>query len=84
VAGVAVSRPRVLNSVGVVAAVHGVALQGRGRPHRTDGDGDGAPAKRRHGLTLQSHERRVRGCDRPPSRARCISRTGVGGTVSRS
>jgi hypothetical protein len=44
VAGVAASRPRVLNSVGVVAAVHGVALQGRGWPHRTDSDGDGAPA----------------------------------------
>jgi hypothetical protein len=39
-----VSRPRVLNGVGVVAAVHGVALQGRGWPHRTDSDGDGAPA----------------------------------------
>jgi hypothetical protein len=44
VAGVAASRPRVPNSVGVVAAVHGVALQGRGWPHRTDSDGDGAPA----------------------------------------
>jgi hypothetical protein len=44
VAGVAASRPRVLNSVGVVVAVHGVALQGRGWPHRTNSDGDGAPA----------------------------------------
>jgi hypothetical protein len=42
--GVAASRPRVPNSVGVVATVHGVALQGRGWPHRTDSDGDGAPA----------------------------------------
>jgi hypothetical protein len=33
-----------LNSVGVVAAVHDVVLQGRGWPHRTDSDGDGAPA----------------------------------------
>jgi hypothetical protein len=33
----------VLNSVGVVAVVHDVALQGRGWPHRTDSDGDGAP-----------------------------------------
>jgi hypothetical protein len=40
----AASRPLVLNSVGVGAAVHGVALQGRGWPHRTDNDGDGAPA----------------------------------------
>jgi hypothetical protein len=39
-----VSRPRVLNSVKVVVAVPGVALQGRGWPHRTDSDGDGAPA----------------------------------------
>jgi hypothetical protein len=44
VAGVAASRPRVPNSVGVVVAVHGVALQGRGWPHRTDNDGDGATA----------------------------------------
>jgi hypothetical protein len=44
VAGVAASRPRVLNSIGVVAAVHGVVLQGRGWEHRTDSDGDGAPA----------------------------------------
>jgi hypothetical protein len=44
VAGVAVSRPRVPDSVGVVVAVHGVALQRRGWPHRTDSDGDGTPA----------------------------------------
>jgi hypothetical protein len=44
VAGVAASRPRVPYSVGVVAAVHGVVLQGRGWAHRTDSDGDGAPA----------------------------------------
>jgi hypothetical protein len=44
VAGVAASRPRVPNSVGVIVAVHGVALQGRGWPHKTDSDGDGAPA----------------------------------------
>jgi hypothetical protein len=43
-AGVAASRPRVLNSVGAVVAVHGVAQQGRGWPHRIDSDGDGAPA----------------------------------------
>jgi hypothetical protein len=34
----------VLNSVGVVVAVRGVAQQGRGWPHRIDSDGDGAPA----------------------------------------
>jgi hypothetical protein len=41
---VAASRPRVINSVRVVVAVHGVVLQGRGWPHRTDSDGDGALA----------------------------------------
>jgi hypothetical protein len=41
---VAASRPRVLNSAGVVVAVRGVAQQGRGWPHGTDSDGDGAPA----------------------------------------
>jgi hypothetical protein len=44
VAGVAASRPRVLNSVGAVVAVRGVAQQGRGWPRRIDSDGDGAPA----------------------------------------
>jgi hypothetical protein len=39
-----VSRPRVLNSVGAVVAVRGVALQRRGWSHRIDSDGDGAPA----------------------------------------
>jgi hypothetical protein len=41
---VAASRPRVLNNVGVVVTVRGVALQGRGWPHRTDSDGDRVPA----------------------------------------
>jgi hypothetical protein len=36
--------PTRFNSAGVVAAVHGVALQGRGWPHRVDSDGDDAPA----------------------------------------
>jgi hypothetical protein len=40
---VAASRPRVLNSVGAVVAVRGVAQQERGWPHRIDSDGDGAP-----------------------------------------
>jgi hypothetical protein len=42
--GVAASLPRVPNSAGVVAAVPGVVLQARGRPHRTNSGGDGAPA----------------------------------------
>jgi hypothetical protein len=41
---VAASRPHVLNSVGVVVAVHGVAQQGQGWTHRADSNGDGAPA----------------------------------------
>jgi hypothetical protein len=44
VEGVAASRPRMPNGAGVVVAVPDVALQGRGWPHRTDSDGDGAPA----------------------------------------
>jgi hypothetical protein len=35
---------RVLNSAGVVVAVLGVALQGQGRPRRTNSGGDGTPA----------------------------------------
>jgi hypothetical protein len=34
----------VLNNIGAVVAVRGVAQQGRGWPHRIDSDGDGAPA----------------------------------------
>jgi hypothetical protein len=83
---VAASRPRVLNSVGAVVAVHGVAQQGRGWPHRIDSDGDGAPA----GLTsrFDSAESREEGSrvrpPTPPLRARCVGRTRVGGIVSRS
>jgi hypothetical protein len=39
-----------LNSVGAVVAVRGVAQHGRGWPHRIDSDEDGAPA----GLTSRS------------------------------
>jgi hypothetical protein len=86
IAGVATSRPRVLNSVGAVVAVRGVAQQGRGWPHRIDSGGYGAPV----GLTsrfdpAESREEgsRVR-LPPPPSRARRVSRTRVGGAVSRS
>jgi hypothetical protein len=74
----------VLNSVEVVVAVRGVALQGRGRPRRTDSGGDGAPA----GLTsrFDPAESREEGSrvQPAPSRARCVSCTGVDNTVSRS
>jgi hypothetical protein len=66
VAGVAASRPHAPNSAGVVVAVPSVVLQARGRPHRTNSGGDGVPPAWRHGLTLQIHERGVRGCGRPP------------------
>jgi hypothetical protein len=71
-----VSRPRVLNNIGVVVAVRCVAQLGRGWPHRTDSDGDGAPA----GLTsrFDPAESREGG-----SRVWCVSHTRVGGTVSR-
>jgi hypothetical protein len=57
VAGVAASRPRVFNSAGVVVAVPDVVLQGRGWPHRTNSDGDGAPA----GLTSWLDPAKLRG-----------------------
>jgi hypothetical protein len=40
----AASCPACFNNAGVVVEVPGVALQGRGWLHRTDSDGDGAPA----------------------------------------
>jgi hypothetical protein len=42
------------------------------------------PPARRHGVVLCSHGKSIRGFHRPPSRARRVSRTGVGGKVSRS
>jgi hypothetical protein len=41
---VAAFRPHVLNSVGVVVVVRGMAQQGQGWPHRIDSDANGAPA----------------------------------------
>jgi hypothetical protein len=73
------------NSAGVVAVVRGVALQGRGWPHRVDSDGD--DRSRRPDVTAWpcvSTEKMFEGAASPPSRARRVSRTGVGGTVSRS
>jgi hypothetical protein len=71
---VAASRPRVLNSIGAVVAVRGVAPQRRGWPHRTDSDGDGAPA----GLTsrfdpAESREEGSRVQPPPPPRGRGAS-----------
>jgi hypothetical protein len=44
VAGVTASRPRMLNSVGVVVAVRGVAQQWQGWLNEVDSDGNGAAA----------------------------------------
>jgi hypothetical protein len=65
--------------------VRGVALQGRGWPQRVDSDGD----DRSHWPDVTawpcvSTEKTFEGAAGPPSRARRVSRTGVGGTVSRS
>jgi hypothetical protein len=77
--------PRVLNSVGVVVAVRGVAQQGRGWPHRVDSEGDGAPARPDVMVCPCVVTRKgFEGAAAPHSRARRASRTGVGGTVSRS
>jgi hypothetical protein len=80
-----VSHLRVLNSIGAVVAVRGVAQQGRGWPHRTDSDGDGAPA----GLTsrfdpVESREEGSRVRPAPLRGHDAFSHTRVGGTVSRS
>jgi hypothetical protein len=84
VAGVAASRPRVPNSVGVVVAVPGVVLQARGRPRRTNNGGDGAPAGLTSWLGLaDSRGKGFEGAAGPPSRARRVSRTRVGSTVPR-
>jgi hypothetical protein len=44
VAGVTVSCPRVLSSIGVVLAVRGVVRRWQGWPYGADSDGDGAVA----------------------------------------
>jgi hypothetical protein len=54
------------HSARVVVAVRGTALQGRGWAHRTDSDGDGAPADLTSRFEPQSNEKRARGCGRPP------------------
>jgi hypothetical protein len=59
-------RPVPACSTAGVVAVPGVALQGRdGRTGPTVA-GMALPPARRHGLTLQIHEGKVRGCSRPP------------------
>jgi hypothetical protein len=62
VAGVTASRPCVLDSVGVVVVVRGVVRRWQGWPYGADSDGVVLPPAWRHGLTLCSHEKGVRGC----------------------
>jgi hypothetical protein len=75
------------NSVGDVVIVPGVALQWRGWSHKADSDGE--DRSRRPNVTVQSCvviEKAFapfEGSAGPPSRARRVSRTKVGGTVPR-
>jgi hypothetical protein len=72
------------NSAGGVVTVPGVALQWRGWPHRVDSDGK--DRSRWPDVTAWPcivTEKAFEGVAGPPSRARRVSRTGVGGTVSR-
>jgi hypothetical protein len=84
VAVVVKSCPRALQQHRDVAIVPGVVRQRQGWPHRVDSDGD--DHSRRPDVTAWScivTEKVFEGATGPPSRARRVSRTGVGGTVSR-
>jgi hypothetical protein len=73
------------NSIGDVVTVPGVALQWRGWSHRVDNDGE--DRSRRPDVTAYPcavTEKAFEGSAGPPSRARRVSRTRVGDTVSRS
>jgi hypothetical protein len=84
VAVVATSCPRALQQHRDVVTVPGVVRQWRGWPHRVDSDGD--DRSRRSDITAWPcviTEKAFEGAAGPPSRARRVSRTGVGGAVSR-
>jgi hypothetical protein len=71
------------NSVGHVVAVPDVALQWRGWPHRDDSDGE--DRSHRPDVTVWPcvvTGKAFEGCAGSPSRARHVSHTGVGDTVS--
>jgi hypothetical protein len=85
VAVVATSCPRALQQHRDVITVPGVVRQWRGWPHRVDSDGK--DRSRRPDVMAWPcivMEKAFKGAADPPSRARRVSRTGVGGTVSRS
>jgi hypothetical protein len=79
------SCPRVSQQRQDVATVSGVEEQWWGWPHRVDSDGDGRSHRPDDmACPYVSMEKTFEGVAGPPSRARHVSRTGVGGTVSRS
>jgi hypothetical protein len=85
VAVVATSCPRAFQQHRDVVTVLGVARQWRGWPHRVDSDGEDHSC--RPDVTVWHRvvtEKVFEGAAGSPSRARRISRTGVGDTVSRS
>jgi hypothetical protein len=85
VAVVATSCPRTLQQHRDVITVSGVARQWQGWPHRVDSDGK--DRSRRPDVTVWPcivTEKAFEGSAGPLSRARRVSRMGVGGTVSRS
>jgi hypothetical protein len=82
---VAMSCPRAPQQRRDVATASGVAQQWRGWSHRADSDGD--DRSRRPGFTTcscVSTEKTFEGAVGPPSRARWVSRMGVGRILSRS
>jgi hypothetical protein len=80
---VAASRPRVPHSAGVVVTVPGVVLRERGG--RTGPTVAGMASRRPSVMTWPCKFTRkwFEGVAGPPSRVRRVSRTGVGGAVSR-
>jgi hypothetical protein len=84
VAVVATSCPRAPQQRRDVVTVPGVVRQWRGWPHRVDSDGN--DRSRQPDVTAWPCVRTEKTCEGaagPPSRARRVSRTGVGGAASR-
>jgi hypothetical protein len=85
VAVMAMSCPRTLQQHRDVVIVPDVVRQWRGWPHKVDSDGDDRSC--RPDVTVWPcviTEKTFEGAAGPPSRARRVSRTRVGGTASRS
>jgi hypothetical protein len=81
----ATSCPRASQQRRDVAIVSGVEEQWRGWSHRVDGDeDDGSRRPDVMAWPCVITEKTFEGAAGPSSRARRVSRTGVGGTVSRS